>query len=71
MNSQFKEGDVVQLKSGGFPMTILFRYGDEWVCQWFDANGELQSGPFADTALKIFAALSEDEARRQIGFSST
>jgi uncharacterized protein YodC (DUF2158 family) len=72
MNSRLKEGDVVCLKSGGFPMTILFRRGDEWVCQWFDSHGELQSSGFAETALKLVGKKEDaDQEQRQIGFGMT
>ena len=65
-----KEGDVVRLKSGGFPMTVLFSHAGEWVCQWFDSNGELQSSGFAETALELVVEKEDaDQDQRQIGFT--
>jgi uncharacterized protein YodC (DUF2158 family) len=49
--SQLKEGDVVQLKSGGPKMTILGGAGGQWVCQWFTNSG-LQDGTFAAASLR-------------------
>jgi uncharacterized protein YodC (DUF2158 family) len=44
--SAFSVGDVVQLKSGGPPMTMALvdKYGCH--CQWFDPEGKVRSGAF-------------------------
>jgi len=40
--STFKAGDVVQLKSGGLPMTVEVENTNGIVtCQWFDKNSIL------------------------------
>lgn len=50
--SEFQEGDVVYLKSGGPAMTITeLTEEDESFCEWFDKNLELQSGSFKNTTL--------------------
>ena len=48
----FKEGDVVQLKSGGSLMTV-FKVGDgEIGCKWFDEAGEVQTRMIAPETLQ-------------------
>ena len=50
--SQFQEGDVVYLKSGGPAMTITeLSEVHESFCEWFDKNQELQNGSFKNTTL--------------------
>lgn len=53
MSQEFKEGDVVVLKSGGPDMTYV---GDEELgeamCVWFEKNVQ-KSGNFPKIALKI------------------
>lgn len=51
-----KEGDVVQLKSGGPPMTITGFNGDSAICQWFDKNKEPQARAFEVIALQPYKA---------------
>lgn len=46
----FKIGDIVQLKSGGPPMTIEEFLHPEVRCQWF-AGKKLASGIFPPTSL--------------------
>jgi len=36
--SRLKVGDVVELKSGGGPMTIVAINGDKATCEWKDAK---------------------------------
>ncbi len=36
----FATGDVVRLKSGGFPMTVSSDEGSALECLWHDANGQ-------------------------------
>jgi uncharacterized protein YodC (DUF2158 family) len=54
--SEFKPGDVVQLKSGGPKMTISeaspgLRAG-HWNCVWFNHEGETKAATFQSEALK-------------------
>jgi uncharacterized protein YodC (DUF2158 family) len=52
----FKEGDVVQLKSGGPEMTIksfgVFTGKEGAVCVWF-AGTKLERGVFSEPELKL------------------
>lgn len=48
--SQFKVGDVVELKSGGGPMTIVTINGDKATCEWRGC----EKGEFNLTSLVIF-----------------
>ena len=48
-----KVGDVVQLKSGGPPMTISEIEDDYIVCNWFNKHGKLESNSFGRLELKI------------------
>lgn len=38
MNNEFKEGDIVQLKSGGPYMTVISTYEDSVYCVYFNLN---------------------------------
>ena len=52
---EFKEGDVVQLKSGGLKMVIEDVYNSNYPtadCQWFSKDGTLQLSSFPVTILK-------------------
>jgi uncharacterized protein YodC (DUF2158 family) len=50
--SQFKIGDVVQLKSGGPNMTIESDAGEgNFVCQWFDGS-EVKRTTFQGASLR-------------------
>ncbi len=58
MVSEFKAGDVVQLKSGGPKMTIdklvTWQGVASAACDWFVGSAqEQQSGTFALTSLKV------------------
>ena len=45
--TDFSEGDVVRLNSGGPKMTVLqTKSGEQIKCQWFDRNGKIQTGDF-------------------------
>lgn len=57
-SGQFKEGDLVELKSGGPIMTVnavadRSNAGARWVrCQWFD-RAKLHSGQFNEDELVL------------------
>ena len=59
MENTFKEGDVVQLKSGGFKMTVEVA-STAWTghvyCSWFDDKRKLQREQFQPGALVKVAA---------------
>lgn len=50
--NEFKEGEVVYLKSGGPAMTITEAGSADYVwCTWFTKNNELQGQAFAKSSL--------------------
>jgi uncharacterized protein YodC (DUF2158 family) len=50
----FKAGDVVNLKSGGLAMTIVWvKDGAAW-CEWFDSESKPQGRKFSLVVLKHF-----------------
>jgi uncharacterized protein YodC (DUF2158 family) len=54
MAEDFKPGDVVELKSGGPPMTIERQApsaGEGWACTWFD-GAKKEGAIFRADALK-------------------
>ena len=57
-DTEIKAGDVVQLKSGGPPMTVesIGNYelmeGPQANCQWFDRNGEAKTALFRNRYLE-------------------
>lgn len=49
----YKEGDVVELNSGGPPMTVTRLLGGERLeCTWLGDDGESQRGTFAAVTVK-------------------
>ena len=63
--SAFKEGEIVQLKSGGPKMTVksvsaMGRKKDELLCQWF-AGSKLNTGYFTSESL---IKVSEEESKK-------
>ena len=52
METQFKEGDIVVLKSGSDLMTVQSVGSDLIECVWFDQQGKLQSNKFKTVMLK-------------------
>ena len=54
-------GDVVQLKSGGPPMTVteIGENNNEVYCEWFDKKGEPQGRHFMIEALKVITAAKD------------
>ncbi|HWE86636.1 MAG TPA: DUF2158 domain-containing protein [Terracidiphilus sp.] len=58
MADQFKVGDIVQLKSGGPPMTVksVEVLNGECLCEWFGGGNTLKSHKFFPETLKIEVA---------------
>lgn len=48
----FITGDIVQLKSGGPPMTVEDSNSLGVTCQWFDGSNKLQNGTFNTAMLE-------------------
>ena len=48
-----KLGDVVRLKSGGFPMTVCSTEDDFIICRWAK-DGDYETLPFPPETLKIY-----------------
>ena len=62
--AKFKEGDIVQLKSGGPPMTVCEVFGDgDHECKWFSGK-KLERGNFPEEAL-IVPSTDEDQTRNK------
>jgi len=52
--SEFKIGDIVQLKSGGPKMTVIeVREENEILCTWFDEKNKQEGGIFLSETLKL------------------
>jgi uncharacterized protein YodC (DUF2158 family) len=53
--AEFKPGGVVQLKSGGPPMTVMMNPdGSHLVCGWFDDGQQLQRASFPPDCVRPF-----------------
>lgn len=56
MENEFKDGDIVVLKSGGPNMTVevasTYMTGHVF-CSWFDAKGQVHEKQFQPEALKL------------------
>jgi len=75
MPEQFKMGDIVQLKSGGPPMTVrsIEAINGECLCEWFGGGHALKTHRFLSETLKR-AEVSEElsladriaEARKRV-----
>lgn len=52
--SDFKLGDIVQLKSGGPAMTVSGHRGRSLVCEWFDHSGKHSAHVFEPSSLKPY-----------------
>jgi uncharacterized protein YodC (DUF2158 family) len=57
----FEPGDVVILKSGGQPMTVVAASEDEITCIWLGEEGELFREAIPAVALESLHADDEDE----------
>lgn len=60
MTSQYDQGDVVRLKSGGPKMTVKEEGADGTIlCSWFDRNGKLHSNGFEPALIEAFISRGE------------
>ncbi|WP_353176170.1 DUF2158 domain-containing protein [Salinisphaera sp. T5B8] len=57
MSESFKAGDVVQLKSGGVPMTVEEVEGENISCVWFEGKKSHRQ-TFVSATLKKFRPAS-------------
>lgn len=53
MYENFRPGDIVELKSGGLPMTVVGLNAQGVNCQWQDAEGRPESAIWNAVALKV------------------
>ena len=58
----FKPGDVVELKSGGLPISVVGCDGRGVDCQWQDAEGRPQSAIWSAAAVKPRPETSNSES---------
>ncbi|HYF47871.1 MAG TPA: DUF2158 domain-containing protein [Planctomycetota bacterium] len=60
----FKEGDLVQLKSGGPKMTVVLdQGGGTLICKWF-VGGKLNSGQFSADSLVPWVEPPQAKAKK-------
>jgi len=57
----FTAGDVVVLRSGGEPMTVIGVDNDEAMCIWTGDEGELFRESIPTIALQVAQPLTDDE----------
>jgi uncharacterized protein YodC (DUF2158 family) len=69
---QFKPGDIVQLRSGGPPMTVDWCKADpsesgqgQAKCSWFDKKNNPRWQVFPATSLKLYQEPEERKAKLQ------
>jgi uncharacterized protein YodC (DUF2158 family) len=60
VTSQFHNGDLVHLRSGGPLMTVTGLQGDQVICTWNEGDGELRSGHFPVAMLAAPITLPND-----------
>ena len=60
MKAGFKPGDIVELKSGGLPMTVVDCNLQGVNCQWQDAEGRPQSAIWSEVAVKLSTSFNFD-----------
>jgi uncharacterized protein YodC (DUF2158 family) len=58
---ELKPGDVVMLKSGGHPLTVVEVNGDNISCLWMGGEGDLFRETLPLAVLELAEALDEDE----------
>lgn len=64
METDFRVGDVVQLRSGGTRMTIEHIDGDQIACTWFEGKA-LERAMFVAGALKKYVPMQVGVIRTQ------
>jgi uncharacterized protein YodC (DUF2158 family) len=62
MKAAFTLGDIVELRSGGLPMTVVGFNAQGVDCRWQDAQGRPQSASWSVFALKEAEKNSKLEA---------
>jgi uncharacterized protein YodC (DUF2158 family) len=60
VTSQFHNGDLVHLRSGGPLMTVTGIQGDQVTCTWNEGDGDLRSGHFPVAMLAAPIILPDD-----------
>lgn len=58
---KLKAGDIVMLKSGGQPLTVADVKGEDVLCLWMGAEGDLFRETLPLVALEQLEELDEDE----------
>ena len=58
---ELKPGDVVTLKSGGHPLTVVEVNEDNVACLWMGGEGDLFRETLPLAVLELAEALDEDE----------
>jgi uncharacterized protein YodC (DUF2158 family) len=58
---ELKAGDIVMLKSGGQPLTVADVKGDDVICLWMGAEGDLFRETLPLVALERLEEVDEDE----------
>ena len=53
MAEKLKQGSIVELNSGGPPMTIVAQVGDNFQCAWFANGDEVRDAVFSPASLKL------------------
>lgn len=62
--STFREGDLVQLKSGGPKMTVVIdQIGNHLICKWF-VGGKLNSGQFSLDSLISWVEPTSEKTKK-------
>jgi len=68
--SDFDDGDLVQLRSGGPAMTIKEFSQGTYVCEWFTKEQELRTAKFSPASLAKYAPPQQTRrVARSLGIS--
>ncbi|TAY66535.1 DUF2158 domain-containing protein [Rhizobium leguminosarum] len=65
----FSPGDIVQMKSGGPPMTVERQEGDSFICSWMEQSGPKNSQKHSKKTDTFLAVSLVAFQRAAIGFS--
>lgn len=63
----FKPGDVVQVRSGGPPMTVEKIDGDQVTCSWMERSGTQKAPKYTPKSHEFAAVLLIPFKRQAIG----